>query len=83
MKPTKKLYRSKSNAILTGLLGGLGEYLDVDPVVVRILYVVFLIATGLFPGVLIYIIALFIVPFPPSDTAPIRDAEVVGEESHT
>lgn len=81
MTPTKKLYRSTKNVIWTGLLGGIGEYFEIDPVMIRVVFVVFLILTGVFPGVLIYIVALFIVPEQPlsSEGAPIRDAEVVGE----
>lgn len=58
----KHLYRSKTNRTFTGLLGGLGEYLGVDPVVLRLLFVFLVIFTGFFPGVLLYILALFIVP---------------------
>ncbi len=58
----KKLYRSKTNSVFTGLLGGLGEYMDVDPVALRLLFVVLVVFTGVVPGVLIYFLALFIVP---------------------
>ena len=36
----KRLYRSRSNRILAGVCGGLGEYLNIDPVIIRILAVV-------------------------------------------
>ena len=36
----KRLYRSRSNRILAGVCGGIGEYLDIDPVVIRILAIV-------------------------------------------
>lgn len=58
----KKLYRSKTNRILTGIIGGLGEYLNMDPVVLRLLFVVLVIFTGIFPGVIAYFIAMAIVP---------------------
>ena len=61
----KKLYRSEENVILTGLLGGVGEYFEIDPVIIRVGFVAFLIFTGLFPGVFIYIIALFVIPKKP------------------
>ena len=58
----KKLYRSDKNRVFAGVIGGLGEYLDVDPVILRLLWVVIVIFTGLFPGLLAYILAIFIVP---------------------
>jgi phage shock protein C len=58
----KKLKRSTNNIVFTGLLGGLGEYFDIDPVVVRLIFLFFIFITGLFPGVLFYFIALLLVP---------------------
>ena len=37
---TKRLYRSRSNRILAGVCGGVGEYFGVDPVIIRILAIV-------------------------------------------
>ena len=57
----KKLLRSKKNRIIAGVCGGIGEYLGVDPTVVRLLWVVFtLISLGV--GILAYIIAWIIIP---------------------
>lgn len=64
----KKLYRSDKDKVLAGLLGGLGEYSNVDPVVLRVVFVVLLILTGLFPFAIIYVVALFIVPRRPTST---------------
>ncbi len=61
----KKLYRSKSNVIFAGILGGLGEYFDIDPVILRLLFVLLLLATGIVPGVIVYIAALLIIPHTP------------------
>jgi phage shock protein PspC (stress-responsive transcriptional regulator) len=58
----KRLYRSRKNRVLAGICGGLGEYYDVDPVVVRLITVVLTIF-GL--PVLIYLIAIFIIPNEP------------------
>ncbi len=58
----KKLYRSKDNKIIAGVLGGIAEYLEIDPVVVRIVFVLLTCITGFFPGLVFYFIALFIVP---------------------
>lgn len=78
MKPAKKLYRSRKNVIFGGIIGGFGEYFDVDPVVLRIVFIPFVIGTGVFPGVVAYFIAYFIVPFPPENGEYIHDAEMVG-----
>jgi len=58
----KKLYRSRTDRKIAGVCGGLGEYLDVDPTIVRLLAIVFGIATGIFPFLIGYIIAWFVVP---------------------
>lgn len=62
LTPMKKLYRSSTNKVAAGILGGLGEYWDIDPVVLRLAFVFLILITGLVPGVLAYVIALVIVP---------------------
>ena len=61
MASVKKLYRSSDNRIFAGICGGLGEYFDVDPTVVRVVYALLSLLTA-FMGVLVYIILLFIIP---------------------
>ena len=57
----KKLYRSRKNKMLCGVCGGLGEYLGIDPTVVRLLGVLLsLSSVGM--GVIIYFVAAFIIP---------------------
>lgn len=62
----KKLYRSSTNKVFAGVCGGLGKYLSIDPVVLRLLWLLVVILTGFAPGVLVYIIAIFLIPL---DTA--------------
>jgi len=62
----KKLYRSNTNKVFAGIIGGIGEYFDVDPVLLRILWLLILAATGLIPGLIVYLIAIFIVPKKPA-----------------
>lgn len=62
----KKLYRSEINKIWKGVIGGFGEYFNVDPVLLRVIFIFFVLATGVLPGVIAYIIAVFIVPKRPS-----------------
>lgn len=63
----KKLVRSTDNKIIWGILGGLGEYFDVDPAFIRLIYIILLFATGIVPLILAYIVAYFIVPKAPKD----------------
>ena len=56
---TKKLYRSKKDRVFAGVCGGIGEYLGVDPTVIRLLAVI-LGFTG--SGVRAYIVAAILIP---------------------
>jgi phage shock protein C len=57
----KRLYRSKKDRILGGVCAGLGEHLDVDPTVIRLVWaVVTVLSIG--TGIIIYILAWIIVP---------------------
>ena len=57
----KKLYRS-SNRILAGVCGGIAEYLDIDPTVVRVLYFVLSFFSAAFPGLLLYLFLTLLIP---------------------
>lgn len=56
----KKLYRSRTNKMLAGVCGGLGEYFAIDPVLVRLLFAVSIVFGG--AGLWVYIIAWIIMP---------------------
>lgn len=58
----KKLYLSNKDSKIGGVLGGIGEYLGVDPTVIRLLWVILTIFTAVFPGVLAYIVLWIIIP---------------------
>ena len=58
----KKLYKSKENKVVSGVIGGIGEYFELDPVILRLVYSVVVLFTGLFPGLVVYIIASLIIP---------------------
>ena len=60
-----RLYRSGREKILGGVCGGIAEYLGVDPVVVRLIFIMLLFAWGF--GLLLYIILWIIVPRNPKD----------------
>lgn len=56
---TRRLYRSDTDKMLAGVCGGLGEYLNVDPTIVRLIWAI-LVFTG--PGLLAYLVAAIIIP---------------------
>lgn len=66
----KRLYRSRTERMVGGVLGGLAEYLGgVDPVWLRIAYVLIAVASGFGPAVLIYIVAMIVIPEEPKHAA--------------
>ncbi len=58
-KTTKRLYRSKDDKVIAGVCGGIGQYFEIDPVIIRLIWAIFAIA-GV--GILAYIIAWIIIP---------------------
>jgi len=52
----KKLRRSSVNRTVAGILGGIGEYYDTDPVLLRVGFVILLVLTGFVPFGLIYLL---------------------------
>jgi phage shock protein C len=64
----RKLYRSKENKILGGVCGGIAEYLDVDPTLIRLLFVLVLLFSGIGPVLILYLIAWAIIPEKPRET---------------
>jgi phage shock protein C len=60
----KKLYRSRTNRMISGVCGGLGEYANVDPTLIRLLFA----AGAVFSGgalLLVYLVMIFVVPESP------------------
>ena len=60
----KRLYRSRESRMIAGVCGGLGEYFDMDPTIVRLIVVAAALAAG--GGILAYILAWIIVPERPT-----------------
>ena len=56
----RRLYRSRKNRVFAGVAGGLGEYFDIDPVFIRVIFVVATLAGA--SGLLAYIILWIVVP---------------------
>jgi len=60
----KKLYRNTSNKMIAGVCSGLGEYLNIDPTIIRLIWALISL-TG--AGIVAYLIAALIIPEKPSD----------------
>jgi phage shock protein PspC (stress-responsive transcriptional regulator) len=63
MSEPKRLFRARFNKILGGVCTGLAEYFNIDPVLVRVLWVVFTLMGG--AGLLAYIVCWIIIPEAP------------------
>ncbi len=58
----KRLERDKENQLVAGVLAGLADYFNQDPRLFRIVAIIFLIVTGVFPGLLFYLVAWIMMP---------------------
>lgn len=61
----ERLYKSRDNKVFAGIVGGIGEYLNVDPVVLRVACIFLFAISGFAPGIIGYIVSIFIVPKKP------------------
>jgi phage shock protein C len=59
----KKLHRSQNDKIIAGISGGIGEYFEVDPTIVRLIFVLITVLGG--SGVLLYLILWVLIPKDP------------------
>ncbi|MCH8331811.1 MAG: PspC domain-containing protein [Bacteroidetes bacterium] len=55
----KRLYRNMEDAKIAGICAGIGDYFDIDPVLVRLLFIIFLFTGG---GLIAYIIGWLVIP---------------------
>jgi len=58
----KRLHRSRNHRVIAGVCGGIAEYGNWDPSIVRLLWVLGTVLTGIFTGVLAYVIVWIVVP---------------------
>ena len=63
---SNRLYRSSTDKVLAGVCGGLGDYFNIDPTIIRIIYVLLTVFSAAFPGVVAYIIMALIIPRQPA-----------------
>ena len=60
--PTGRLKKSSHDRVIAGVCGGIAEYFDMDPTLVRAGYVLLSVLSTGFPGLLVYIILAFVMP---------------------
>lgn len=79
----RRLYRSRSERMVAGVIGGLSAAIGIDPTILRIAYAIFAIASGVGPAVVIYIIAAAVIPEEPvaSPAPPVWPGDVTGRET--
>lgn len=76
MEPMRRLYRSTSDRMFSGLCAGLGHYIGLDPTIVRLIFA--LSAIFLFPmPIVVYFVMMLIVPEEPAPVPPVT--EIVAE----
>ena len=74
---TKKLYRSREDRWVAGVCGGLARYLDVDPIVIRLIALILVLCAG--GGLLVYIIAWIVIPEEPDSLAIMDESSTTVE----
>lgn len=75
---TGRLTRSRTDVVVAGVCGGLGEYLRIDPVLVRLFFVLLALGSGV--GVLIYLILWVVLPRQGAGEAGTPDTLRAGAE---
>jgi phage shock protein PspC (stress-responsive transcriptional regulator) len=67
VKRYKHLYRSRKNKFIAGILAGLAKYFNMDPTIIRIIFIILMVITGFAPMILTYVFAWIIIPEAPSN----------------
>ncbi len=65
--PARRLYRSRREKVIAGICGGIAEYFGIDPVIPRLLWVLFALGAGL--GILAYLVCWLVIPRAPESAA--------------
>jgi len=68
----KRIYRSRTNRMIGGVCGGVGQYFNIDPTLIRILFIILVFLWG--GGLILYLIMWILVPEEP------KPAEITSED---
>lgn len=77
---SKRLYKSRKNKMIDGVCGGIAEYFNMDPTIIRIIAVIIACFKG--AGIIAYIIACFVIPYgenPEDDVDNLKSANINEE----
>ena len=66
----QRLRRSRDDRMVGGVLAGVAEYFGTDPTIIRVLYAIFGVLTGVWPAVVVYVIAMIVIPEAPKGGDP-------------
>ena len=66
MASPNTLYLSTDDKKVFGVCGGLAEYFDTSSTLIRLIWVLIVLITGIFPGVIVYLVAAVIIPKRPA-----------------
>lgn len=58
----KRLTKSRNNVVVSGVLGGISEFIGIDPTIIRVIYIILALFTAGFPGFMLYIVLMIIMP---------------------
>ena len=67
----KRLGKSRTNVVISGVCGGVAEYFNIDPTIVRIIWAIFTFAGG--SGIILYILCAILMPYATYDDTPPSD----------
>jgi phage shock protein PspC (stress-responsive transcriptional regulator) len=56
------LRRSREHKMIGGVIGGIAEYFDKDPTLLRVIFVAFSVLSAAFPGLLVYLVLWLLIP---------------------
>jgi phage shock protein C len=76
----KKLMRSRSDRKIAGVCAGLAEHLDLDATLVRLLWLFVAIMSGIFPGLVVYLLAWIVMPEEPAAAPAVATGQVVTSQ---
>ena len=68
MTERRRLYRARGDKMIAGVLGGLGDYFNIDASIIRIIYALLTLFTGIVPGLIFYVLLIIIIPAEPKAT---------------
>lgn len=75
----ERLYRSREDKMLGGVCGGIASYFNIDPVIIRLIFIFFLFLEG--SGLLAYLVAWVIIPVEPAQPGDVT-VDIEKEEKN-